>query len=168
MECPYWPTCARFKPPGWLGTVQFVDAISIGTPRGLQVLPWGVPIQSEWSYGPPKADRRDRYPYFPVPLNETVNGVLMDELFTVRLPVRAPFAVGVNVTLSVQVPPLADTLPPHVSDSAKSPAVTVLKVRGVLRLFLSTVCLAALVVPTVSVPKTNDVLLIVACARPVP
>src|ERR1039457_4604332 len=43
----------------------------------------------------------------PLPLRETAVGLLLALLVTVRVPVRAPDAVGLNVTVTVQEPPTA-------------------------------------------------------------
>ena len=43
----------------------------------------------------------------PVPVRATVVGLLLALLVTVRVPVRAPAAVGLNVTVTVQEPPTA-------------------------------------------------------------
>src|ERR1039458_4710787 len=43
----------------------------------------------------------------PLPLRETVVGLLLALLVTVRVPVRLPDAVGLNVTVTVQEPPTA-------------------------------------------------------------
>ena len=47
----------------------------------------------------------------PMPDRATVWGLLASESFTVRVPVRLPVAVGVNVTLIVQFDPAARLLP---------------------------------------------------------
>lgn len=47
----------------------------------------------------------------PVPLSVTVPGELAAFEVTVSVPVRLPFAVGVNVTLTVQLAPPASEVP---------------------------------------------------------
>jgi len=60
---------------------------------------------------------------FPVPVSETLCGLLAASSVTLRLPVRLPLAVGVKVTLAVQLSPALRTLgsAPQVLVSAKSP-----------------------------------------------
>jgi hypothetical protein len=71
----------------------------------------------------------------------------------VRLPERAPLAVGVNVTLITQLP-LAATGAPVLqvvllAATAKSPVAAMLvKVRDAVPLLVTVTALAALVVPT--------------------
>ena len=47
----------------------------------------------------------------PIPLRDRVCGLLLASSVAVRVPVREPSAVGVNVTLMVQVAPAASVLP---------------------------------------------------------
>lgn len=84
-----------------------------------------------------------------VPLRLTVCGLPAALSRTLKLPVRVPDAVGVNVTLMLQFPPAASE-PPHVLVAAKSPLATMLVIDSVAPPVLDrvTVC-AALVVPTV-------------------
>src|SRR2546422_11720428 len=60
---------------------------------------------------------------FPVPVRETLCGLLAASSVTLRAPVRLPLAVGVKVTLAVQLSPLLRTMGsvPKVLVSAKSP-----------------------------------------------
>jgi len=70
---------------------------------------------------------------------------------TVTVPVSGPLvpAVGVKVTLIVQVPVVAATLVPQVLVWAKLvPTVTLATVRGTAPLLLKVMVCAALVVPT--------------------
>ena len=64
----------------------------------------------------------------PVPLRLTVCGLLLALSVSLSVPVRFPVAVGVKVTLIVQLAPAA-TEPPQVLVSEKSPLVVI--VRGV-------------------------------------
>lgn len=57
----------------------------------------------------------------PVPDNETVWGLTVAASLTVRVPIRFPAAVGLNVTLIAQLPPEA-MLVPQLSVSVKSDA----------------------------------------------
>src|SRR6266852_657936 len=111
-------------------------------------------------------------PYCPVPVTATVCGLLLALSDTVRVAVRAPVALGVNVTEMVHLP-LACTLPSHVLVSAKSPGSAPanempLIVSVVGRLFVSVTFLAALVVPTVCAANVSEVGDTVACATPLP
>ena len=110
--------------------------------------------------------------HFPVPVSETVCGLLFALSFTSRVAVRVPVAVGVNVTPMVQVD-LAGTLPPQLLDGeAKSPGSApenvTLKVSAVLRLFFSVTLCAPLVVPTFCAANVIVVGVTVAWAIPAP
>jgi hypothetical protein len=59
----------------------------------------------------------------PVPVSETVWGLVLALSVIVRVPVRAPVVVGVKVTLTVQVAPGASVVP-QVFVWAKSPDTT--------------------------------------------
>src|SRR6266581_1476618 len=85
----------------------------------------------------------------PVPVNGTVCGLPPALSVTVSVPVRAPTAVGANVTLMVQFA-LAASVPgsvPHVFVCAKSPEVAIeLMVNPAVPVFVSVTIFAALVV----------------------
>jgi len=84
-----------------------------------------------------------------VPLRETICGLPAALSLMDTSPVRVPVAVGVKVTLMVQLAAAA-TLPPHVLLAAKSPLATMLEIaRGPVPLFVSITICGALVVPTV-------------------
>lgn len=75
----------------------------------------------------------------------------------VRVPVRVPVAVGVNFALIVQLRPAATELPQVPNPAkAKSPVKLALKVRVVLPELASVMNCAALLVPTVWLPKVNE------------
>ena len=111
--------------------------------------------------------------HFPVPVSETVCGLLLALSLTFIVADRAPVADGVNVTLIEQCP-FAGTLAPQVFDGeAKSPGlapvkVTPEKVSAVLKLLVSVTTLAPLVVPTFCAANVSDVGETVACRIPVP
>src|SRR3954469_19816337 len=94
------------------------------------------------------------------PLPDSGIVLVMPDAVTVRLPVRAPVAVGVNLTLTVQEPPAAIELP-HVLVCAKSPvmATPVTGAAAVPELVIVTVW-AALVDPVATAPKPSVVGLI--------
>ena len=78
----------------------------------------------------------------PVPVSGTVRGLPLALSVTVMVPVRAPVAVGVNVTLIVQVIP-AGSDAPHVFVSAKSPELVIEVIFSArLPLFFSVIVLA--------------------------
>ena len=82
----------------------------------------------------------------PVPDSATVVGLFVALLVTVRLPVRVPDAVGVNVTLTVQEPPAAIDVP-QLLVCAKSPVAATLETDAAAVPVLVTVTVwAALVV----------------------
>ena len=108
----------------------------------------------------------------PVPVSETVCGLLLAPSFMFIVAVRMPVALGENFTLMMQCD-LVGTLLPQVLVSVKSPGsapvkVMPLKARAVERLFVSVTVLAALVVPTVSAANVNVAGLTVDCDSPVP
>lgn len=79
---------------------------------------------------------------------------------TFRAATRAPFAAGENVTLIVQLALTAKVVPQVAATWAKSPAFAPVNVmleivKVVLRLFLTVIVFAGLVVPTVRVWKVK-------------
>jgi hypothetical protein len=89
--------------------------------------------------------------YFPVPDNGTTVGLFVAELSIVRVPVRNPVAVGVNVTLSSQLPFATRATPQclPVVARAKSPVVVMLlKNTVMLSLLVRVTILGPLVSPT--------------------
>jgi hypothetical protein len=89
----------------------------------------------------------------PVPLKLTVCGLVVTLSVSVRLPERLPVAVGVNVTLITQLPPLAATgalvrqvVPLAVAKSPVTPMLV--KLKDWPTLLVTVTELAALVVPT--------------------
>jgi len=92
----------------------------------------------------------------PVPVSGTVRGLPLALSVTVMVPVRAPIAVGVNVTLIVQVIP-AGSDAPHVFVSAKSPELVIEVIFSTrLPLFFSVIVLAGeLGVDTSWLPKSK-------------
>src|ERR1700733_13883830 len=87
----------------------------------------------------------------PVPLRATVAGLLLALLVTVRVPVRAPDAVGVNDTDTVQEPPTARLAQSLVW--LKSPVTATLETAAAVvpELVTVTVCPAAVEPTTVPV-----------------
>jgi hypothetical protein len=84
----------------------------------------------------------------PLPDKEMVVGLFTALLVTVTDPVRAPAAVGVNVTLMVQLAPTA-RLVPQLFVCAKSPVAAIeLIVAAAVPPFVSVVDCAAVVEPT--------------------
>src|SRR5207248_8885403 len=71
----------------------------------------------------------------PVPLRVTVCGLLAAESVMVRVPLRVPAAVGVNVTLIVQLPPPARKLP-QLLFCEKSPLAAMLLIATALAVVL--------------------------------
>ena len=96
----------------------------------------------------------------PVPVKETFCGLPLALSVTIRVPDRLPVAVGVKVTLKVQLAPGA-TLTPQVFVCAKSvllaPVMAMLRVSGALPLFDSVTACGALVVPTFWLPNESEV-----------
>jgi hypothetical protein len=85
-------------------------------------------------------------------------GLLLALSVIVTVPEREPAAVGVNVMLMVQLPRPA-TEPPQVFVCAKSPATTMLlTLNAVEALLLSVTDLAALLLPTATLPKERELL----------
>jgi hypothetical protein len=93
----------------------------------------------------------------PVPVRLRVWGVLEALSLIVTVPVRLPVAVGLKVTLMVQLPPAATELP-QLSVSAKSPLTAMLVMAKLMVPALVRVeDRAALVVPTVWLVKVREV-----------
>jgi hypothetical protein len=90
----------------------------------------------------------------PVPLKETVCGLVSAESVKVRVPVAEPSAVGVNVTLTVQVPEAATLVPQVFAEMANGPlAVMLVKLSAELRRLVTVTVFAALVSLTAMLPK---------------
>lgn len=88
-----------------------------------------------------------------VPVRLIRFGLLGALLVMVMLPVRIPTAVGVNVTLIVQLAPAAKLLP-QLFDETKSPlAVMLVSTRVVVPVFVAATVCGRLVVPTVWLAK---------------
>ena len=98
--------------------------------------------------------------HLPVPERLAVWGLVIALSATSSTATRVPFAVGVNVILTVQFALAASVVPQVVADWAKSPAFAPVNVmpeivRVVLRLFLTVIFFAVLVVPTVWAVKVK-------------
>jgi hypothetical protein len=94
----------------------------------------------------------------PVPANDIICGLLGALSVRVRVPARAPAAVGVNFTLMVQLDPTAIELPQVPTPAKpKSPVKAALNATVAVLLFVAVMNCAALLVPTVWLPKLNDV-----------
>ena len=110
----------------------------------------------------------------PVPDRATVRGLLLDVSETVSVPAREPDAVGLNVTLIVQLAEAARLLPHVLLAIKKSPwfvpvvAMLLIVIEALLPFFRVAVC-DPLVEPTLTLPKENDVgLILTTPAPPVP
>ncbi len=105
----------------------------------------------------------------PVPARLTVCGLLVALSVTVMDPVYAPVAVGVDVTLMVQVPRAA-TVPPQVFVSVKPALATILVIAKAEAglLFVNVTVIGLLVMRIGWLPKFKEVGLIVTGATPVP
>jgi hypothetical protein len=62
----------------------------------------------------------------PVPLKFTVCGFVTAESVNVNMPAAGPSATGVNVTLTVHVPPTATLVPQVVTEIANGPLTVTL------------------------------------------
>ena len=94
----------------------------------------------------------------PVPLSDTVWGLPEALSVMETLPVSAPSACGVNVTLMAQLLLTASVPPQVVEETAKSPLGVMLLMFSVpVPVFLSVTVLAALVSPSTTLPKDSDV-----------
>lgn len=91
-----------------------------------------------------------------MPVSGTVCGLVPLTSLIVRLPVAAPFAFGVNVTVIVQLLPAAKLAAQLVLDTAKT-LVVAMFVTGsaAVPLFRSVTVLGGLVVPTETVPNDS-------------
>src|SRR5262249_2858601 len=91
----------------------------------------------------------------PVPVRLTICGLPGASSVTARSPFRVPSAVGVKVTLMVQLAPAFTELP-QLLFSAKSPLVAMLvMVRVALPLLVRVTVWGLLVVPTLWLPKAR-------------
>ena len=91
-------------------------------------------------------------------MSEIVCGLLGALSVSVSEPVRVPAAVGVNFTLIVQLAPTAMELPQvPVPAKPKSPVKPALNVTVVVMLLVTVIYCVALLVPTVWLPKVNEV-----------
>ena len=87
--------------------------------------------------------------YLPVPVRFEICGLLLALSATCRVPVLVPVAVGVKVTLILQVVLAARLDPQVVVETAKFPVVVmVIPVSATLCLLLSVNTFAVVVVPT--------------------
>jgi hypothetical protein len=93
-----------------------------------------------------------------VPLRATEAGVLVPLLATTRVPVEAPAAVGLYSTETVQVAPAARLAVQVVADLRKgTETVSEVSVTAPVPVFLTVTTCAAVVVPTLTVPKAREV-----------
>ena len=93
----------------------------------------------------------------PVPLRLTFCGLFEALSVKVSVPLAAPVAVGVNVTPTAQLAPAARLVPQVLLEIAKGPLIPTLEmVRAVLWRLVSVTVTAALVLPTATVPKFNE------------
>ena len=105
----------------------------------------------------------------PVPLRPTVCGLFKASSVTVSVPVADPTAVGENVTPIVQLAPAAMLAPQVLLATAKPELVRKLeKFRVTFSRFVKVTVLAALMFPTATVPKLNELDEKVTGALPVP
>lgn len=82
-----------------------------------------------------------------MPVSDTVCGLLFALSVIVRVPVRLPVVVGVNVTLTVQFPPAAIDVP-HVFVCEKSPEIVIdVTLSAVPRLLVTVTVFTTLEVP---------------------
>jgi hypothetical protein len=104
----------------------------------------------------------------PVPVRAMVKGLPAPLYITVMLPVCAPIAVGVKVTLILHVP-LAATEAPQVLVATNSVDEDAMVTgTAVVELFVSVIFFAALVEPTPVEPKLSEVVESVMTPIPVP
>lgn len=98
----------------------------------------------------------------PVPVSLTSCGLVLALSLKVSAPVTAPKALGLNVTLTVQLLPAASELP-QLLVSLKSPLATIEPIdNGPEPEFVSLTDLDALVVPAASFPNASVFVLTVA------
>jgi hypothetical protein len=94
----------------------------------------------------------------PVPLSDTVCGLVGASLVSVSVPLRAPIAVGVKVTVIVHVAFTAMLAVQPVLVCEKSPAIAMLEiVSAALPLFVTVTVWVALDVPTSVLLKVSEV-----------
>jgi hypothetical protein len=122
-------------------------SVRLALPVLVRVTVWGllvVPTNSDEKLG---GDDRLTAGPVPIPMRPMLGGLLPASLVIVIDPVRVPLAVGVKVTLMVQLAP-AFTVLPQVFVWAKSPFTAMLvMVSAAFPIFVSVVLLAGEVVP---------------------
>jgi hypothetical protein len=109
--------------------------------------------------------------YCPVPESEAICGLFVAVSVRVNVAMRLPFAIGVKVTFAEQFAPEARLVQSSVC--AKSPLsvpviCTLLKVTVAFSKFVTEIVFTGLVVPTLTVPKSNDAGLRLTAANPDP
>ena len=93
----------------------------------------------------------------PVPLRFTFWGLFEALSANVSVPLAAPAAVGVNVTPTLQLAPPATGVPQVLPEIANGPLIPTLAiVRDVVWRLVSVTVTAALVLPTATVPRFNE------------
>ncbi len=93
----------------------------------------------------------------PVPLRLTFCGLFEALSVKVSVPLAAPVAVGVKVTPTAQLAPAARLVPQVLLEIAKGPLIPTLEmVRAVFWRLVRVTVTAALVLPTATVPKFNE------------
>ena len=105
-----------------------------------------------------EAGERDSVYVAPVPVSATEAGVLVPLLATTRVPVDAVAAVGLYSTETVQLAPAAREVVQVVADLRNgAETVSDVNVRAAVPVFFTVTTLAAVVVPTLTVPKASGV-----------
>jgi hypothetical protein len=105
----------------------------------------------------------------PVPVRLTICGLVGALSVNASVPVSAPDAVGENVTPTLHAAPAATLVPQVLLAIAKSPVVAmVVNVRAVFSLLVRVTNLAALVLPSRTVPKGKVLAERVTGATPAP
>jgi hypothetical protein len=90
----------------------------------------------------------------PVPLRFTVCGLVSAASVNVSAPVADPSAVGVNITLTVHVPPAATLVPQVLLEIAKGPLIeTLLRLSATFSRLVNVTVLATLVSFTAMFPN---------------
>ena len=96
-------------------------------------------------------------PGMPVPVSGTVTCPPATFTYMVRVAARAPVAVGVNVTSTVQLPPTATELPQLLTAAKSPPTATSLTIIAIMPVLVMVTVCAALCVCTCCEAKVKEV-----------
>jgi hypothetical protein len=135
------------KSPGFVPAMENPVNVTIDVPALCTVIDLAALVVPTVTV-PKFSDVGEREIAVPTPLKATVWVAGLASSAKVKLPVRVPMALGVSVTLTVQLAPAATVLPQVFALMAKSPLMPILLMLSVaVPVFVSFTTFAGLVVP---------------------